>query len=129
MSDLRTPLARVRGLGSAHDGVHHWWVQRVSALALIPLSLWFVISLMTQLGNADRVGVADWFESPFHALLTLTFLLTGLFHMRLGMQVIVEDYVHKKCMKTALLLLNTYGSLALMALAFISICKLHFVGI
>lgn len=129
MSDMRTPLARVRGLGSAKEGVHHWRLQRVSALALIPLSLWFVCSVLGKLVHAGRSDIIDWLSSPFVALTLLALLLTAIYHARLGVQVIVEDYVHKDSFKLPLLLINTFASVSLAAIALISICKLHFLGI
>lgn len=129
MSDLRNPLARARGLGSAKEGVHHWWIQRLTSIALVPLSIWFVCAVMCKLVDADRIAIADWFSHPFVALLMLAFLLTALLHVKLGMQVIIEDYVHKECCKLFLLLINTFSCIALAAIVLISICKLHFFGI
>jgi len=93
--DLRTPLARVRGLGSAHDGTHHFIVQRLTALALIPLALWLVISLICRAG-ATHDEFTAWISS-FPVALGLVLLLGATFwHASLGLQVVVEDYVHGK---------------------------------
>lgn len=129
MNELRTPLKRVRHLGSAKEGLHHWWMQRLTSIALVPLSIWFVYAVMNVLSGADRVDVSDWFTSPFVSLFMLAFILVSLLHVKLGLQVIIEDYVHKECCKITLLLLNSFGCIALAAIALISLCKLHFFGI
>ena len=91
MSDFRSPLSRARGLGSAKEGVHHWWMQRVTAIALIPLVVWFAISLV-MLTGADFAVVRAWIGSPLvMVLLTLT-IVVGLYHGQLGLQVVWEDY-------------------------------------
>ena len=91
MSDTRTPHSRARGLGSAKEGVHHWWMQRVTAIALIPLVVWFAISLV-MLSGADYAVARAWIGSPLvMVLLTLT-IVVGLYHGQLGLQVVWEDY-------------------------------------
>lgn len=91
MTDFRSPLSRARGLGSAKEGVHHWWLQRVTAIALIPLVVWFAISLV-MLTGADFAVVRAWIGSPLvMVLLTLT-IGVGLYHAQLGLQVVWEDY-------------------------------------
>ncbi len=91
MSDTRTPLSRARGLGSAKEGAHHWWLQRVTAIALIPLVVWFAISLV-MLSGADYAVARAWIGSPLvMVLLTLT-IVVGLYHGQLGLQVVWEDY-------------------------------------
>ena len=91
MTDFRTPLSRARGLGSAKEGVHHWWMRRVTAIALIPLVMWFAISLV-MLTGADFAVVRAWIGSPLvMVLLTLT-IGVGLYHGQLGLQVVWEDY-------------------------------------
>ena len=91
MSDTRTPLSRARGLGSAKEGTHHWWLQRVTAIALIPLVVWFAISLV-MLSGADYAVARAWIGSPLvMVLLTLT-IVVGLYHGQLGLQVVWEDY-------------------------------------
>ena len=91
MTDFRSPLSRARGLGSAKEGTHHWWMQRVTAIALIPLVVWFAISLV-MLTGADFAVVRAWIGSPLvMVLLTLT-IGVGLYHAQLGLQVVWEDY-------------------------------------
>ncbi len=91
MTDRRTPLARARGLGSAKDGLSHWWVQRLTAIALIPLVVWFAISLV-MLSGADFNMVRAWIGSPVVMVLLILTIGVGLHHGQLGLQVVYEDY-------------------------------------
>ena len=91
MSDYRSPLSRARGLGSAKDGLHHWWIQRLTAIALIPLVVWFLISLV-MLSGADYAVVRAWIGSPLVMVLLILTIGIGLHHGQLGMQVVWEDY-------------------------------------
>ena len=102
MSDLRTPLARARGLGSARDGLHHWWAQRLTAIALIPLVVWFAISLV-MLSGADYDIARAWIGSPLVMVLLILTIGIGLHHGQLGIQVVIEDYVHGDGWKLALI--------------------------
>ncbi|MDP1963531.1 MAG: succinate dehydrogenase, hydrophobic membrane anchor protein [Reyranella sp.] len=102
MSDLRTPLARARGLGSARDGLHHWWAQRLTAIALIPLVVWFAISLV-MLSGADYDVARAWIGSPLVMVLLILTIVIGLHHGQLGLQVVIEDYVHGDGWKLALI--------------------------
>jgi succinate dehydrogenase / fumarate reductase membrane anchor subunit len=104
---LRTPLGKVLGRGSAGDGTSHWWVQRVTAIALIPLTLWFVISILGKPLH-DFPAMVAWLGQPWVAVFTILLAITLAWHSWLGMQVIVEDYVHGKIAKTFLLLLSTF---------------------
>ncbi len=88
----RTPLSRVRGLGSAQTGTHHWWMQRVTAVALIPLSF-FVISLLELCFNAPYRETVAWLASPLHSALIIAWLLAVFYHSALGLQVVIEDYI------------------------------------
>jgi succinate dehydrogenase / fumarate reductase, membrane anchor subunit len=90
---MRSPLGRARGLGSAREGVEHWWMQRVSAAALIPLTLWFVVSLIALTGSDYNAFIA-WLKAPFVAILMVLVLVALFHHMALGLQVVVKDYVH-----------------------------------
>jgi succinate dehydrogenase / fumarate reductase membrane anchor subunit len=105
--DFRTPLSRVNGLGSAKSGTEHFWHQRLTALANIPLGLFFVglvVALHDQPYETVRASLSSW---PV-ALGLLALIGSGLIHMRLGMQVIIEDYVHTESLKLACLILNTF---------------------
>ncbi len=97
---LRTPLGRAVGLGSAKEGVSHWWWQRVTSVALIPLSLWFVFSLASLVG-ADYQTVVDWIRSPIIAALLIMFVISTFYHAQLGVQVVIEDYIHTEWLKMA----------------------------
>jgi succinate dehydrogenase / fumarate reductase, membrane anchor subunit len=128
-SSLRTPIKTARGLGSAHSGTHHFWVQRLSAVALIPLSIWFMVEILTNLIGADRTMVLQWFQRPLVALAVAAMVVALFVHARLGIQTVIEDYIHCEAKKiAALLLLNVFifgfGAASLMA-----IVRMHFVGI
>ncbi|GIK97418.1 MAG: succinate dehydrogenase, hydrophobic membrane anchor protein [Alphaproteobacteria bacterium] len=110
--DFRSVSARVRGLGSAKEGVQHWWLQRLSALALIPLSLWLVASLVAQLG-ADHAVVLAWIGEPVTVALLLLTIFATFYHAQLGLQVVIEDYVHREGAKIAAILLVKAASLVL----------------
>lgn len=90
--NLRNPLARAHGLGSAKTGVSHWWWQRLTAVALVPLSLWFIIGLTCMIG-ADHETVAEWLQSPGVTLLMILFVVALFHHAQLGVQVVIEDYI------------------------------------
>lgn len=103
---LRTPLGRVIGLGSAKEGVEHWWHQRLTAIALVPLALWFVISLIAHLGS-DYSHAVQWIGAPVPAILMVLLIGATFYHAMLGLQVVIEDYVHQEWVKmTALVLLR-----------------------
>ncbi len=101
---LETPLHRVQGLGSAHSGVGHFWRQRVTAVALIPLSLWFAYAVLALIG-APEVQVLTFFQHPLNAVLMGLFVLVALIHMALGLQVVIDDYIYSDGQKLFLLLL------------------------
>ena len=106
-SDLRTPLRRIEGLGAARAGTIHFWHQRLSAVALIPLSVWFVSSALAYVG-AEQGAVAAFFAEPVEAILMFLFIVATVHHMSLGLQVIIEDYVHQAGTKVVLLVLNRF---------------------
>ena len=102
---LRSDLGRVRGLGSAKDGTSHWWAQRITAVALLPLSIWLVFSLISLVG-VDRDGFKVWLDSPGSFVLMILFLIALFYHMQLGLQVVIEDYLHNERNKVILLISN-----------------------
>ena len=110
---LRNPLARARGLGSAKQGVHHWWMQRVSAIALVPLSVWFVASLIAVAGG-DHAAVAAWIGQPVTAVLLILTLIATFYHAALGLQVVYEDYIGSHLLRIAA---DVVTKLAFVALA------------
>ncbi len=97
---LRTPIARVRHLGAARDGTHHWWMQRLTAVALVPLTLWFAAGVIAHVG-AELSDVQDWLGRPINAAAMILFVAAAFYHGQLGMQVVIEDYVHHEGLKVA----------------------------
>jgi succinate dehydrogenase / fumarate reductase membrane anchor subunit len=120
---LRSPLGRARGLGSAKDGTHHFWVQRVSAVALIPLTLWFVFSLAS-LPGASYEQVQWWVGYPAVAVTLVLFIAAALYHSMLGVQVVIEDYVGSEGMKITALLLSKFFHFAVAAASIFAVLKI-----
>jgi succinate dehydrogenase / fumarate reductase membrane anchor subunit len=100
---LRSPLGRARGLGSARAGSKHWWAQRLTSVALVPLTLWFIWSVM-RLTGASQGDVADWLASPVRLALLLALIVATFHHLQLGLQVVIEDYVPQEGVKLATVL-------------------------
>lgn len=119
---LKTPLKRARGLGSAREGVGHWWGQRLSALALVPLGCWFVYAVIGLAGNPD--GLLPWLASPINASLTVVMLAALFHHSQLGIQVVIEDYVHEEWMKMTALILQKFLHAALGVAAIVAVLKI-----
>ena len=124
---LRTPLGRVRGLGSAKDGVAHWWAQRITAVALIPLLLWLAASLSASAGM-DHAAVKEWLSSPVSATLLILLIAAGFHHAQLGLQVVIEDYVHTEWLKIASITTVKLAAVALAVSGVFSILKIAFGG-
>jgi succinate dehydrogenase / fumarate reductase membrane anchor subunit len=123
-----TSLGRVRGLGSAKSGTHHWWLQRVTAATNLVLMIWFVVSL-ARLPVLDHQAVVLWLKSPLTAVPLLLLVLSVFWHLRLGLQVVIEDYVHEEGAKIAsLLLINAYA-IGAATLCVFSILKIAFGGV
>ncbi len=102
---LELPLAKVKGLGASGEGSHHWWRQRISALMLIPLTLWFLFSIVNQLGQSHAM-VLGWVAQPFTAFFLIVYSIFMFYHAQLGLQVVIEDYVHHRGARLALLLFS-----------------------
>lgn len=109
---MESPLGRARGLGSAKEGVGHWWAQRLTAIALVPLSLWFVISVIALLG-ADYVRFQAWLATPGNTAMMVLLIIATFHHAQLGVQVVIEDYVHDEAIKTASLIALKLAAVAL----------------
>lgn len=127
MVSYRTPLARARGLGSAKHGVTHWIGERVSSIALVPLTLWMVFAVI-RLAAGDYQFAVHWIAQPLNAVLMVLLLAISFWHMASGMRVIVEDYIHVTLNKSALLILNLFVCGLAGALAIFSILKVAFGG-
>lgn len=122
---FRTPLGRVRGLGSAKDGTGHWWMQRLTALALVPITVWFVISVIGMAG-ASYGEFSAWLANPLVAGLFLILIAATFYHAVLGLQVVVEDYLHNEGVKIATLLVIKAAAVLLGLTAALSVLRLLF---
>ena len=124
-ASFKTNLAKVKGLGSAKSGAHHWWMERVTSLALIPLSIWFII-IMLQMVTSNAPEFNDIIKSPVNAVTTMMFITIGLYHGMMGMRVIIEDYVHCECVKISLILLTQATGYLTIIAGIWSIFAFHF---
>jgi len=122
---LRSPLGRVLGTGSAKEGVQQWWLQRLTSVALVPLSIWFAVSLLS-LPSFDHAIVAAWMSQSWTALLLVLFVLVGAWHSQLGVRVVVEDYVHATGVRTLTLVVVTFAHALLAAAGVFAILKVAF---
>ena len=123
---MRSPLARAIGLGSAKVGVEHWWVERVSAIALVPLTLWFVASIIAHTGS-DYVTFITWLRTPLASILMILLLLALFYHTALGLQVMIDDYVHSGA-KFAALVAVRLGCFALAVAGIVAALRIAFGG-
>jgi succinate dehydrogenase / fumarate reductase, membrane anchor subunit len=124
---MRTPLARVRGLGSAKEGVHHWWAQRLTAIALVPLTLWFVISV-AGLAGMDHAEATAWIGSPAVTVLLVLLVAATFWHAQLGVQVVIEDYVHNEAIKLVSLVAVKFAAVLLAVATIVAVLRLAFGG-
>ncbi|MCS6892657.1 MAG: succinate dehydrogenase, hydrophobic membrane anchor protein [Rhodovarius sp.] len=122
---LRTPLGRVRGLGSAKAGTRHWWLQRVTSLALLPLMLWFVVAALSLVG-ADYAEVRAFVAAPLHAVLLLLLIGALFHHMAAGLQVVAEDYIRHEALRLGTILLIKAACVLLAAIAAFSVLRVAF---
>lgn len=124
-SKMQSPLSRVRYLGSAKEGATHWWWQRITALMLLPLALWFIASIWSiVIAGASYEKFVTWLKEPISAILMLVFVGAMLFHTKLGLQVVIEDYVHVKWLKWTLITKLTIGIILLFAISVFSIISI-----
>lgn len=126
-SSMRTPLGRVRGLGSAKSGTGHFWLQRVTAVANLILTIGFLWVVLTLIGKPYGTAVAT-LAKPQVAILMLLFVVSGAVHMRIGMQVIIEDYVHHEILKILAVMANTFFAIAVGAACAFALLKISFGG-
>ncbi|MGO9804475.1 MAG: succinate dehydrogenase, hydrophobic membrane anchor protein [Steroidobacteraceae bacterium] len=124
---LRTPLRRVLGAGSAKEGVHHWWLQRLTSVALVPLTVWFVVSLLT-LPSFDHATVAAWERTGPTPLLLMLLVLVATWHSQLGVRVVVEDYVAAAGARTVTLTLVSFVHVLLAAAGVFAVLKVALGG-
>ena len=122
---LSSPLRRVLGLGSAQSGVNHWWAQRLTSVALVPLSVWFVVSLLA-LPSLDHATVVAWMGQSWTALLLILFVTVTAWHSQLGVQVVVEDYVHGPGARTLALVLVSFAHVLIAAAGVFAVLKVAF---
>ncbi len=122
---LRSPLGVVLGRGAAGEGAAHWWAQRVSAVALALLGPWFAVSLL-QLDDTARDAVLAWMGDPLHSVLLTILIVTLAYHSRLGVQVVVEDYVHHKGYKIVTMLIVNFAHVVLAALGAFAVLRVAF---
>ncbi|WP_067337383.1 succinate dehydrogenase, hydrophobic membrane anchor protein [Stappia indica] len=127
MTDMRTPLGRVRGLGSARDGTTHFWRQRVTAVSNVFLITFFVI-LVISLQGGDYESVTATLANPLVGIVMLMVVVSGTYHMKLGMQIIIEDYVHDELPKFLTLMANTFFSAFIGLASIFAVLKISFGG-
>ena len=122
---LRSPLGRVLGLGSAQSGVHHWWQQRLSSVALVPLAIWFLVSLLA-LPSLGYETVIAWMGQGWTAILLVLFVVVATWHSQLGVRVVVEDYVHGAGARTLTLVIATFAHVLIAAAGVFAVLKVAF---
>ena len=127
MVSKQSALSRVRGLGSAKNGTQHWWMQRVTAVALVPLVIWFAIALIGFTGASYDVATA-WMRSPFNAIMMVLLIIATFHHMQLGLQVVIEDYIHNEGIKVLLMMGQKLITFALAIAAGFAVLKIAFGG-
>ena len=125
--NYRTPRALVSGLGSAGQGTHHWWTQRITAVALLPLAVLFIVPFARAVGG-DHSAVLELYAHPFHAIVAVLFIAVAFRHLALGLQVVIEDYVHAKAWRTGLLVGNTMFCFAFGLAGVFAVLKIAFSG-
>jgi len=121
--NMRAPLAQVRGHGSAKSGAHHWWAQRLSAIALVPLFLWFVASLVF-IATADYTMAAEWVRSPYNSALLILLIGALFYHAQLGMQVVFEDYISTPWLQVASIILVKFLAMLLAVVAIVAVLSI-----
>ena len=126
MSQFRSPLSKARGLGSAKSGTAHFIAERMTALALIPLCLWFIVNLLGLIIGHDIMAVTGWMKSPINAAFMALFIIFAFWHSKLGIQVVIEDYIHAAFMRNTLLIFNKAAHILFGLFSLMAIFQLHF---
>lgn len=124
---FRSPIKDARGLGSAHHGVGHWWAQRLTAVALVPLMLWFVVGVAAH-SSADYANAVAWIGAPVNAVLMILTVAMVFYHGALGIQVILEDYVDSEPARVVLDVLQKFAAVVLAAAGIFAVLKIAFGG-
>ena len=122
---LETPIARVRGLGSARSGARHWWHERLTSVATLLLFIWFAVSLF-RLPSLDQPSVTEWLRDPLAAVPMILLVLATFWHLKMGLQVIVEDYVHEEGTKLFTILVLNFFAIGGAAIALFAVLKIAF---
>jgi len=122
---MQSPLGRVLGLGSAKEGVEHWWRQRITAIALVPLAIWFVIAALGLIG-ADRAAMVAWMHSPMAAVFAILLIVAAVYHLALGLQVVIEDYIHGEAWKLGLIIVMRLWCIVLVGRGVLAVLTLAF---
>lgn len=120
---MRSPLGRAIGLGSAKEGVEHWWAQRITAITLVPLALWFVMAVIG-LAGAEHGLLVDWVSQPLAAVLLILFLVATFYHSALGLQVVIEDYVANEAARLGLIIAMRLAHILLAALGIFAVLRI-----
>ena len=124
---MGTPIGRVRGLGSAKSGAHHWWLERLTSVSTLVLFVWVLVALL-RLPALDHETVREWLSSPLAAVPMLLLIVSTFWHLKLGLQVVIEDYVHEEGSKFFSITLLNFFVIGAGALAFFSVLKIAFGG-
>ncbi len=126
MSKFRSPVSKARGLGSANSGTGHFIAQRMTALAIIPLSLWFVINLLGLIIGDDIMAITGWMKSPLNAAFIALFIIFAFWHSKLGVQTVIEDYIHAPFARNTILILSMAAHILLGLFSIMAVFQLHF---
>jgi len=127
MKNLRTPLSQVKGLGSAKDGTDHFWMQRLTAIAMIPLVMWLAFAV-ARLPSMSKADIHVWLASPFSAIMMILFLIAGCWHAKLGLQMVIEDYVGNHGVRTGGIIAVNLISVLLAVIGVFSVLRIALSG-